>query len=382
MSFKDIDLHDPEELANPLRKQHPYLMFDAITSIPEAAKACLEEKHRVSVKKAVDEIVNRKLDHIYLVGCGTSYNVARGLAPAFEQICGIRAKAIDGLEYILYPPPDLGQKTIVLAVSHSGGSLPTRRAVELSNSKGSLTLCLTGVKEGLLAQMVDIAIVDPYEREIPRPKTRSYFISLFQGFLIAYELGKKINNCCDYELADVIEKVSLSVKDSQAIVKNIAANWKDDVKHYLLAGSGLDSATSYEIALKMMEAFGYPAVGFDLEEFTHGPGYSLNSSSGVIILHSSSRTLPRSLEAANAVNHTKARLLVITSDPDAAWPKNADLIPIPKMDNLWGGFISIVPAQFFVYFMSDALGQNPDLAMNDHPEIAALSKTMFPPNTH
>lgn len=377
-----INLSDPATLANPPRKEHPFLMYDAITSIPSVISRCLEKDFVQIVERAADVILDRKIEDIYLVGCGTSYNSAKGMVIAFEQFSGIPTRVFDALEFLLYPPPVLNKNVLVIGLSHSGGSLPTKEAIDFANSKGCLSIGITGNENGDLIKLTNIGLVDPLNQEIPRPKTRSYFSAVFMGFSLASELGKKRLNYVAPDIKQLHFLLSNLINDCQEQIKFTISEWDSRITHYMLAGSGLNSATSFEVALKIMEAFGYPAVGFDLEEFTHGAGYCLNKGSAVILFDTSQRTLSRTLEASNGVKQTQAELMVITTHPQANWPNHAHIIPLPEFSEIWSDFLAIVPAQLLVYFSSLKKGQNPDLAMNDHTEIRNLSKTMFPPGTH
>lgn len=380
--MEHINLTNPEVIANPPRTMHPFLMYDAIHSIPATMTACLSGDPFAKLVLIANKLVERDIDHVIVVGCGTSYNAARLVSLAFDQMTGMYSRALDAMEFLLYPPPDLNAKTALIAISHSGGSLPTRLAVTFAKSFGSYTICLTGSDTGRLALLTEDIVVDPAGRETPRPKTRSYFITAFQGALLAALIGQQVGRCTLPNLKVLAQLCADLPSQVEIQIKTTANEWSRTVYHYMLAGSGFNSATAFEIALKIMEAIGMPAVGFDLEEFTHGPGYCLGNKSGVVLLQTSLKSLSRCLEAANAVAHTHAKLLIITSSPKSNWPDSAVIIAIPEFEGLFGDFQAIIPAQLLVYYLAVAIDQNPDLAMNDHTEIFALSKTMFPPGTH
>ena len=67
-----------------------------------------------------------------MTGCGSTYYLALAAAALVQELTGVRARALPASEVWLYPESAYqnGSKTLLLAVSRSGTTTETVRAVE------------------------------------------------------------------------------------------------------------------------------------------------------------------------------------------------------------------------------------------------------------
>ena len=71
-------------------------------------------------------------DEVIFTGCGSTYYLALAAAALVQELTGVRAKALPASEVWLYPASAYraGAKTLLIAVSRSGTTTETLRAVE------------------------------------------------------------------------------------------------------------------------------------------------------------------------------------------------------------------------------------------------------------
>ena len=134
-----------------------------------------------------------------------------------------------------------------------------------------------------------------------------------------------------------------------------------------------------------MEVLGESATSFGLEEFTHGPSACFDEDLTVLLLQTDPRTTEKAVRIASGVAFSRARLIVITDQPDAGWTNKAEVIPVPQMveNRFLGLFPAVVAAQFLLYHIALNKGLNPDLNLEDiHPEKGDIYAFFFPPGTH
>jgi len=366
-----------------LRTSPPFYMTDAIHDIPECLDACLADSY---IQPLRTTLAGQQPNRIFSVGCGTSYNSCLAVAYALQKELGIPAHALDAYDFIQDYPPDLDDRSMVISISESGKSLTTCLAQEESRKKGAYTIGISANPASRLAQNADLAITDPFLKEIPLGKTRTYLSTALLGILAGV-------------LTSSPSAVDQFIQDARAMVtelKTFSAKWEDQteeisqriggvISQYMLAGFGIQFANAVEIGLKILEVVGENAVSFQLEEFTHGPSASFRSHTGVILFQTDDRTLEKSVGIAQGVSKSDAKLVIITDDSNAGWPKGAEIIELPAIRNqrILGLFPAALAAQYLMYNLTLAKGMNPDVNGEDiRPELGDIYAHYFPPGTH
>lgn len=373
----------PASDAPPARTGHPYYMYDSIHEMGRVLKACLTEEALGLVHSMAQTIVGRGTARVFLVGCGTSLNIGKTLTYCLEQNAGLPARALDSLEFLSYPPPDLDAQATVIAISHSGGSLTTVRAAEFARQRGACTIGMVGNPKGKLASASDITLFDPGGVEINGPKMRSYTVSCFQGLLLSLMIREiKSGTGLIGQLDGLPEAVERFIAQIEPQVKAVAPDWARQVSSYMVVGSGSDAGNATEIALKILETVPPPANSFDVEEYTHGPILSTRPDRGLIVLQGTAPGKKRCVEAAYAASAVTNHILVITADPQAGWPSCATVWPIPSGFDLAAFLLTPIPVQVLVYYLCLAFGTNADRASASSPQIMELYRRAFPPGTH
>jgi len=366
-----------------LRTSPPFYMTDALNDIPGCLDACLADAFIQPLRAT---LAGQQPNRIFAVGCGTSYNSCLAVAYALQKELGIPAHALDAYDFIQDFPPDLDDRSMVISISESGKSLTTCLAQEESRKKGAYTIGISANPASRLAQNTDLAITDPFLKEFPLGKTRTYLSTALLGILAGV-------------LTSSPSAVDQFIQDVRAMVtelKTFSAKWEDQteeisqriggvISQYMLAGFGIQFANAVEIGLKILEVVGENAVSFQLEEFTHGPSASFRSHTGVILFQTDDRTLEKSVGIAHGVSKSDAKLVIITDDSNAGWPKGAEIIELPTSRNqrILGLFPAALAAQYLMYNLTLAKGMNPDVNGEDiRPELGDIYAHYFPPGTH
>ncbi len=367
----------------PLRSGHPYIMYESLQGTPQVLAQCLEPGHTAQIRALAAEIKRREIRKVFFVGCGTSLNEGRTLTTCFEQYAGLPAKALDALEFTLYPPPDLDGRACAIAISHSGNSITTVDAAAFARQKGAYTLCMVGRPDGRLPSAGDVTLLDPGGRELNGPKMRSYTVTCFQGLLLSLALqelstGQELIS----GLAGVPAGFAAYLREIEPGAKKLAEEWGPKISGYMAAGSGCDAGSAYEMALKLLETIFAPASGYDVEELTHGPLYFLRPDRAVILLQSGPQGKKRLVEAAYAASAASRQILVVAEDPRAGWPECARVTPMPQGYGPAAFLFAALPVQVLCYYLCLALGAHPDRSSANNPALQEMSARAFPPGTH
>jgi glucosamine--fructose-6-phosphate aminotransferase (isomerizing) len=129
---------------------------------PAAWSAALTrfEKDAGRVDRLFDE---RTPGEVVFTGCGSSYYLSMTAASAFQQITGLRARAVPASEVFQFPESVFAQDAspLLVAASRSGTTTETLRAVKAASRQGIPTLCLTCAARSPLARSTDLALCSP-----------------------------------------------------------------------------------------------------------------------------------------------------------------------------------------------------------------------------
>jgi len=367
----------------PERTAHPYYMYENIHIMPQMLAACLEEEAVAQLRGIAETMRGRGVQRLFLVGCGTSMNIARAVATAMEQRAGLPARALDSLEFTLYPPPDVDGEAAVIAISHSGNSIVTVQAAQWARQRGAFVVCMVGSAQGRLASAGDVTLLDPGGVELNGPKVRSYVVSCFQGYLLALMLQELATGADQIsQVRGIPAAAERLIGEIEPQARELAYAWAHQVSSYMVIGSGSDAGNAIEIALKILETVPPPANGFDVEEYTHGPIFATQPERGLIVLQGAAPGKKRCVEAAYATSAMTDHILVVTDDPAAGWPEQATVWSIPTGFGDAGFILSPMPAQLLVYYLCLALDKNADHASTRSDKSLALWHRAFPPGTH
>jgi fructoselysine-6-P-deglycase FrlB-like protein len=308
------------------------------------------------------------------------------VAYALQKELGIPSRALDAYDFTQDFPPDLDETSMVISISESGKSLTTCLAQEESRKKGAYTIGISANPSSRLAQNADLAITDPFLKEYPLGKTRTYLSTALLGILAGV-------------LTSNPKAIDHFILDTRAMVRELrlySEKWEDQTtklcqrigritSQYMLAGFGIQLANAVEIGLKILEVVGENAASFQLEEFTHGPSASFRSHTGVILFQTDDRSLEKSIGISHGVSKSEAKLVIITNDPHADWPKSAEVIGLPNIPDqrVLGLFPAAMAAQYLMYHLTIEKGMNPDVNGEDiRPELGDIYAHYFPPGTH
>ena len=238
------------------------LIASEIRSQPQIWRATLEGFARSSEALPFVPSYGRVL----FTGCGSTYYLSLWAARHCQQMLGVQACAAPASELLLYRSAWLreGERTLLIAVSRSGKTTETVRAVEAFRAGGyGDVLAITCYAERALAQLADWVLSTPEAPEESIAQTRS-FTSMMLA--VAWLLDGS-------QPADV--GAALATKGA-----TLMETWGDTAAHlggdlalqqFFFLGSGPQYGLACEAMLKMKEISLSYSEAYHFLEFRHGP---------------------------------------------------------------------------------------------------------------
>lgn len=241
--------------------------YREITTQPEAWANALEVVQQS--KERILSLVNEGFQQVIFTGCGSTYYLSLAAAALFQELTGLPARAVPGGELLLNAATALtNQKTLLVAISRSGSTTETLRAVEkFKRERSGKVLAITNYGEEPLASLADLALVIPKGQETSVAQTRS-FASMYVAVtaLTAAVAGKVDDLKAMHKLPEVGERL---LKEYANYAHTLGADLTIDRFYFL--GSGIRYGLACETNLKMKEMTLTHSEPFHFMEFRHGP---------------------------------------------------------------------------------------------------------------
>ncbi len=337
--------------ANP-RSRHPFHMHDMIRGQPGFVRETLARLRDVDAHGFVGGARN-----LVVTGCGTSFHAAtigaRILQEALGDAVNVRAvQAYDLLHGFVFPAD-----CVILGVSHSGATSTTNDALALARRSGVATRGLCGLPGTRMAEVAETMLVIGTVHDHSWANTMSYTTQLAAFARLAEAVAPDPRDVFPEGTAELPASLERALA-CEPRVRRLAARIAP-LRRVTFLGSGLDAVTALEAALKIRETCSFPASGYHVEQFLHGPFLALDRQDAVVALRSRDDD-ERELEILRGVAHTGATVTRVGEAADAD-------IRTPSVDPLLRPIISVVPLQFLAYYVALARKTNPDVMRSDVP---------------
>lgn len=228
-----------------------------------------------------DEIVGGALDylkdveHLYIVGSGTSYHAALAVKSFFEEVLSVTVKIMYAMQFkegeLVFP-----SNSAVIGISHAGRSSSTIKALDKAKEFGLKTIAMTVERNRPIQEHAEKCVFIEVGEELAGPKTKGYFGTIATLQLLAVNLSVKkgrINQSVKQKYIDLLKETIENIN----LILDKSLNWYESIKDELLksrriivVGYGDNLSATFEGTLKISEAVRYSVVGYELEEFMHG----------------------------------------------------------------------------------------------------------------
>jgi glucosamine--fructose-6-phosphate aminotransferase (isomerizing) len=209
----------------------------------------------------------RAPDEVIFTGCGSSYYLSMTAAAAFQQVAGLRARAVPASEILQFPGSVLvsGSRPLLVVSSRSGTTTETLRALEAVRRRGLATLGLTCARRSPLERGADLCIHSPRGHEESVVTTKSFSSLLLLALLLV------ANQAEGAALHRELRRLPSLGRRMVKAALNLTGDLGADAARFVFLGGGPAHGIAWEAMLKMTEMAQRPAVAYHPLEFRHGP---------------------------------------------------------------------------------------------------------------
>ena len=357
------------------RQGHPYLMYDAIMRQPEAMEEMLK-KHANTVQPVAAELARRR--RIYLVGIGTSWHAALVAGHWFRKFSGDGPiiEVQHSFEFCSYPPP-LGEEDGVIVISHRGTKTYSYLALEMAKSSGAYTIAITSTEPGPRITAADVQL-----QTVGQERSAAFTISYTAGLMVLGLLASAMGNWTDKsgdvaqlrarldEIPAAMEQVTARLSELQRATRRFQSR-----ERFICAGWGPNTASAYEVALKIKETSASDSEGLQIEQLLHGPFCSVDQKCLVTLVAPPGPGYERAMNVARASTAVGAPVWGLVQEGDTLLSDLCtERFALPALPEFWSPLVYVLPLQLFTYYLALARGAHPDLFQQNNPRQAAARR--------
>ncbi len=362
------------DLEDATKAGFPHFMLKEMHEQPRALREALAGRTtagnlEINTHNGLDlEQLATEHGQLVLVACGSSYNAALAAAPAIEDLAGMQARVERASEY--EPRAWQAEDAAVVAVTQSGETADTLRALEAAKQAGFTTLAVTNTHGSTATRTAHGWVPIRAGPEISVAATKTFASQLAVLTNLATHLAHERQHVSQPTIQaqlDALQDVPTQVQATldEPGPANAIGEWLADHDHCFVLGSGANHPLAEEIALKIKEISYVHAEAFPAGELKHGPLALVEEGTPVIALAPSMGKTPEAiLSSMNEVAARGANVVAISDDPEPLEERGFTTVPVKARCATSFQYSALVQGQRLAYACAVERGTNVDKPRN------------------
>ncbi|MDD6315710.1 MAG: glutamine--fructose-6-phosphate transaminase (isomerizing) [Clostridia bacterium] len=311
----------------------------------------------------------RQIRNIHIVACGSAYYAGLAGKVAFERLARIPVLASVASEF-RYSDPIIDSSDLCIVISQSGETADTLAALREAKARGATTVAVVNVLASSAAREADHVIYTWAGPEIAVATTKAYSAQLSVMYLLALTAARargtlddaSIREYCRAlrELPDQIGQVLACGDEMKALAQLYHRN-----NDAFFIGRGIDYMAVQEGSLKLKEIAYVHSEAYAGGELKHGPISLIEEGTPVVALACDAQLYEKQISNIQSVKARGAQVILITNGDFPIDEKICDhVVRIPQCPYFMAASLSILPIQFFAYYVGVFRGCDIDKPRN------------------
>jgi glucoselysine-6-phosphate deglycase len=333
-------------------------MYDCYLSQFDCLARLLESREAL-LSGFADYYAGVNPDRLYLAGSGTSYHACSAAAYYMEELLGIEITVCTAAD--MKKPH--GARPLVIAVSQTGLSTNTQEMVRRLTSSGVPVVTLTDPKITPVSSAAGFPVLLQADDEKPGPKTRGYMATVLTLYLMALEVGCRERRGA--EIADFRTMIGMGPRYLESCAGFFKTHREalSKARSYIFAGKGAAGKVAAESALKILETVCYPAMGYEYEEFLHGPAFCADENLALFLFLSDDEDKGRMLKTSELIGQATENSYIISHDKSIDGGK---VLCLPACrTGVMSPFTDVLIAQLISSVLPEVIGRGRHPAVKD-----------------
>ena len=310
------------------------------------------------------QLCDRSIRKVVLIGQGTAAVACQGIAGLLQSLVG------DGLAVSTHPATEFSAwhlrrdmaDTCVIAVSQSGSTTDTNRAVDLARERGARVVAIVNRRDSDLAEKSDGVLYtsDGRDVELSVASTKAFYAQVAAGCLLGAGIAKEIGRLTpdrESSLLHALQRVPAQLTALHATGDRIAAIASAVATRYpywAAVGSGPNRVAAAEIRIKASELC-YKTISADaVEDKKH---IDLSAEALVLVCVAGAppqqiSDLVKEVEILHA--HRNRAVVVCDEGTEHLWPTE-DIVAVPAAHPELAWILATAAGHLFSYHAARAI---------------------------
>ena len=315
------------------------------------------------------ETLFKKLQHIRIVACGTSYHAAMVAKYWFEEHARVSCE-VDIASELRYRHAVTPPHSLWISISQSGETADTLAALRQAKTQGYLaSLAICNVSTSSLVRESDFTFLTQAGTEMGVASTKAFTTQLTALLILCGTLAKVRQSSplfCQL-LAEQLPQLPRLLTETLQLNNDIAAmaEYFIEKRHALFLGRGVHYPMALEGALKLKEISYIHAEAYPAGELKHGPLALVDNEMPVVAIAPEDELLDKLKSNLQVVKARGGELLVITERRLCdQLGVTGRFIGLPSIPTLIAPIVYAIPLQLLAYHVAVLKGTDVDQPRN------------------
>lgn len=313
----------------------------------------------------------RKVRHVQIVACGTSYHAGLIAKYWIEQFLNVSCNVEIASEY-RYRRSYTHPYSLFVTISQSGETADTLEALRLSKKQGYMaSLAICNVPTSSLVRESDMSFLTKAGTEIGVASTKAFVTQLVALLLLTGSMGVvqgTIDKVQEKDLINSLQKLPTYIENILQNEKNLDkfADYLKDAKGAIFLGRGINWPVAMEGALKLKEISYIHAEAYAAGELKHGPIALIDSDMPTIVVAPSNNLKDKLRSNIESVKARKGLVFMIT-DSCCSYAETKDIktsFSLQTVPEVLEPIVYTVPLQLLAYKVAVLKGNDVDQPRN------------------
>ena len=298
ITFTDEEVQHTEITSRDIDRQNfPHYFLKEISESPVSVEKTLQNRWKVAQddpgrytialpesafpERIVQALLEDKIRRIYFIGQGTAGIAAQAIGSILDyylnepslKISALKASELSGFQLKERDDRQSMADALVIAISQSGTTTDTNRAVDMVRARGALTMCIVNRRDSDLTFKVDGVVYTSSGRDIEMSvaSTKAFYSQIVAGALISLKIAEAKKRRPPEFITEEI-KALLSLPDQMRQVLTIGEQIRSSAEklapartYWAAVGSGPNKSAADEIRIKLSELC-YKTISSDYVE--------------------------------------------------------------------------------------------------------------------
>ena len=343
-------------------------IFEQPLSVDNTIRSLIDKNKISSNAFGEDSIkIFNNINHISLIGCGTSYHAGLVSKFWFEEYSNLTCEVNVASEFTLNKKI---KNTLFIAISQSGETADTLSAIRnIKKANLGNTLSITNRESSTLQRLTDLSFHTKAGIEIGVASTKAFTTQLISLYALAISIGKTkklINISSEKKLVNAILDIPKKIKKILSNTNKINTLTKhlNGYSAVIYIARNILYPIALEGSLKMKEISYLFAHSYPSGELKHGPLALISKGFPVVCLIANNGLKNKILSNLKEVESRGANVIIFTNDKEVFNQNKKNSFFIDVKDCNLNPLLFNIPLQLFAYYYAKSIGTDIDKPRN------------------